>query len=86
MQNTQSGVLVLLLRLAQELYLDSTEEVLVTLDLLSRLVSLNIVIIFGNPSLQLCPLVKPEPFAFSMIPITHILRHYHMHDVRLMAD
>ncbi|CAL5402245.1 unnamed protein product [Camellia sinensis] len=38
---TQSGVLLLLLRLAQELYLNSTEEVLVTLDLLSRLVSFN---------------------------------------------
>ena len=86
MQYTQSGVLVLLLRLAQELYLDSTEEVLVTLDLLSRLVSLNMVIIFGNPSLQLGPLVIPELFAVSMIPITHILRHYHMQDVRLMAD
>ncbi|XP_057475806.1 uncharacterized protein LOC130763817 [Actinidia eriantha] len=44
---TQSGVLVLLLRLAQELYLDSTEEVLVTLDLLSRLVSLNMAVSFG---------------------------------------
>lgn len=38
---TESGVLVLLLRLAQQLYLDRTEEVLVALDLLSRLVSFN---------------------------------------------
>ncbi|XP_057965187.1 uncharacterized protein LOC131155793 [Malania oleifera] len=37
----QSGVLVLLLRLAQELCIDSNEEVLVTLDLLCRLVSFN---------------------------------------------
>ncbi|KAL7002582.1 hypothetical protein U1Q18_003734 [Sarracenia purpurea var. burkii] len=43
-QYTQSGVLVLLLRLAQELYLDSTEEVFVTLDLLSRLVSNNMAV------------------------------------------
>ncbi|GMP64170.1 hypothetical protein CsSME_00025565 [Camellia sinensis var. sinensis] len=44
---TQSGVLLLLLRLAQELYLNSTEEVLVTLDLLSRLVSFNTAVCYG---------------------------------------
>ncbi|XP_024962200.1 uncharacterized protein LOC112502498 isoform X4 [Cynara cardunculus var. scolymus] len=38
---TQSGVLVLLLRVAQEMYPDCSEEVLVTLDLLSRLVTFN---------------------------------------------
>lgn len=38
---TQSGVLVLLLRLAQKIYLDDIEEVLVILDLLSRLVTFN---------------------------------------------
>ncbi|XP_058213125.1 uncharacterized protein LOC131325082 isoform X1 [Rhododendron vialii] len=43
----QSGVLVLLLRLAQKLYLDCTEEVLVTLDLLSRLVSFNMAVCHG---------------------------------------
>ncbi|KAK9287536.1 hypothetical protein L1049_015957 [Liquidambar formosana] len=37
----QSGVFVLLLRLAQDLYSDSSEEVLVTLDLFCRLVSFN---------------------------------------------
>nr|XP_043624466.1 uncharacterized protein LOC122596031 [Erigeron canadensis] len=37
----QSGVLVLLLRMAQEMYPDGSEEVLVTLDLFSRLVSFN---------------------------------------------
>ncbi|XP_059647512.1 uncharacterized protein LOC132293878 [Cornus florida] len=52
---TQSGVLVLLLRLGQELYLENTEEVLVTLDLLSRLVSFNMAICYtlmeiGNSS------------------------------------
>ncbi|XP_074329282.1 uncharacterized protein LOC141666927 isoform X2 [Apium graveolens] len=36
---TQSGFAVLLLRLAQKLYLDSTEEVLVIFDLLCRLVT-----------------------------------------------
>ncbi|KAK9070882.1 hypothetical protein SSX86_009450 [Deinandra increscens subsp. villosa] len=38
---TQSGVLVLLLRLAQEMYPDGSEEVLVILDLISRLVTFN---------------------------------------------
>lgn len=44
---TQSGVLVLLLRLAQRLYLDCNEEVLVTLDLLCRLVSFNTAVSFA---------------------------------------
>lgn len=38
---TQSGVLVLLLRVAQEMYPDGSEEVLLTLDLFSRLVTFN---------------------------------------------
>ncbi|XP_071717637.1 uncharacterized protein [Rutidosis leptorrhynchoides] len=38
-ESTQSGVLVLLLRVAQEMYPDGSEEVLVTLDLFSRLVT-----------------------------------------------
>ncbi|KAI3679077.1 hypothetical protein L6452_38385 [Arctium lappa] len=38
---TQSGVLVLLLRMAQEMYPDGSKEVLVTLDLFSRLVTFN---------------------------------------------
>ncbi|XP_052191958.1 uncharacterized protein LOC127801127 isoform X2 [Diospyros lotus] len=42
-----SGVLVLLLQLARELYLDSMEEVHVTLDLLSRLVSFNMAICYS---------------------------------------
>ncbi|KAJ0513739.1 putative nucleoporin [Helianthus annuus] len=37
----QSGVLVLLLRVAQEMYPDGSEEVLVILDLISRLVTFN---------------------------------------------
>ncbi|KAB1207586.1 hypothetical protein CJ030_MR7G022888 [Morella rubra] len=43
----QSGVLVLLLRLAQELYLDKSEEVFLTLDLLSRMVSFNTAVCFA---------------------------------------
>ena len=43
-QYAQSGVLVLLLRLAQEMYLESSEEVLLAFDLLSRLVTFNMVI------------------------------------------
>ncbi|XP_038706390.1 uncharacterized protein LOC120001936 isoform X2 [Tripterygium wilfordii] len=43
----QSGVLVLLLHLSQELYLDSNEEVLLTFDLLSRLVSFNMAVCFS---------------------------------------
>ncbi|KAJ6386036.1 hypothetical protein OIU77_029072 [Salix suchowensis] len=42
----QSGVLVLLLRLVNELYLESNEEVFLTFDLLSRLVSFNTAITF----------------------------------------
>ncbi|GJX61656.1 hypothetical protein Tco_0294556 [Tanacetum coccineum] len=38
---TQSGVLVLLLRVAQEMYPDGSEEVLATLDLFSRLITSN---------------------------------------------
>ncbi|KAL8188648.1 hypothetical protein R6Q57_029668 [Mikania cordata] len=41
---TQSGILVLLLRLAQERYPDVSEEVLVILDLISRLVTFNKVV------------------------------------------
>ncbi|KAG6709285.1 hypothetical protein I3842_06G125100 [Carya illinoinensis] len=43
----QSGMLVLLLRLAQELYLDKSEEVFLTLDLLSRMVSFNTALCFA---------------------------------------
>lgn len=39
----ESGVLVLLLRLAQEFYVQNPEEVIVILDLLSRLASFNMV-------------------------------------------
>lgn len=39
LQYQESGVLVLLLRLAQQLYLQNPEELLVILDLLSRLVT-----------------------------------------------
>ncbi|XP_011046730.1 PREDICTED: uncharacterized protein LOC105141252 isoform X1 [Populus euphratica] len=42
----QSGVLVLLLRLVNELYLESKKEVFLTFDLLSRLVSFNTAITF----------------------------------------
>lgn len=45
LQYAQSGVLVLLLRLAQEMFLESNEEVILTFDLLSRLVSSNMVIV-----------------------------------------
>lgn len=44
LQYTQSGVLVLLLRVAQEMYPDGSEEVLATLDLFNRLVTFNKVI------------------------------------------
>ena len=44
---TQSGVLVLFLRLAQRLYLDCNEEVLVTMDLLYWLVSFNATVPFA---------------------------------------
>ncbi|KAK6916684.1 hypothetical protein RJ641_019545 [Dillenia turbinata] len=40
----QSGVLVLLLRLSQKLYMDGDEEVLATLDLLCRLTSFNMAV------------------------------------------
>ncbi|XP_041997267.1 uncharacterized protein LOC121747315 isoform X2 [Salvia splendens] len=40
-EHTVSGVLVLLLRLAKELYMQNPEEVIVILDLLSRLASFN---------------------------------------------
>lgn len=43
----QSGVLVLLLRLAHELYLESNEEVILTLDLLRRMVSFNTAVPFS---------------------------------------
>ncbi|KAK1374984.1 hypothetical protein POM88_031177 [Heracleum sosnowskyi] len=46
---TQSGVAVLLLRLAQKIYLDSNEEVLVIFDLLCRLVTFS----SCNPELKL---------------------------------
>ncbi|KAG6410877.1 hypothetical protein SASPL_128950 [Salvia splendens] len=41
LQHTESGVLVLLLRLAKELYMQNPEEVIFILDLLSRLASFN---------------------------------------------
>ncbi|XP_052734506.1 uncharacterized protein LOC108340198 isoform X2 [Vigna angularis] len=44
---TSSGIFVLLLHLAQEMYLDNKDEVAVTLDLLSRLVSFNTGICFA---------------------------------------
>ncbi|KAL2537742.1 hypothetical protein Fot_19133 [Forsythia ovata] len=44
---TESGVLVLLLRLAQEVYLKSFDESIVTLDLLSRLVTFNTAICYA---------------------------------------
>ncbi|GMY05519.1 nucleoporin like [Fagus crenata] len=44
---TQSGVLVLLLRLAQDLYPDKSEEVFLTLDLLCRMVSFNTDVCFA---------------------------------------
>ncbi|CAI9104717.1 OLC1v1003448C1 [Oldenlandia corymbosa var. corymbosa] len=43
-EHAQSGVTVLLYRMAQELYSQSSEEVLVTLDLLSRLVTFNLAV------------------------------------------
>lgn len=43
LQYTESGVLVLLLRLSQELYMKNPEELVITLDLLSRLVTFNTV-------------------------------------------
>ncbi|KAJ4826105.1 hypothetical protein Tsubulata_010953 [Turnera subulata] len=43
----QSGVLVLLLRLAHELYLESNEEVFLTLDLFRRMVSFNTAVTFS---------------------------------------
>ncbi|KAK3028660.1 hypothetical protein RJ639_037840 [Escallonia herrerae] len=43
----QSGVLVLLLRLAQEIYVDATDEVLATLDLLGRLVTFNMAVCYS---------------------------------------
>ncbi|KAL5561138.1 hypothetical protein UlMin_030885 [Ulmus minor] len=42
-----SGVLVLLMRLAQELYVDSNGEVFLTLDLLSRMVSFNTAVCYA---------------------------------------
>ncbi|KAF7810804.1 nucleoporin NUP188-like protein [Senna tora] len=45
-EHATSGVFVLLLRLAQDMYLNSKEEVLFTLDLLSRLVSSNTAVCF----------------------------------------
>lgn len=44
LQCMQSGIYVLLLRLAREFHLNSYEEVFVTLDLLCRMVSSNTVI------------------------------------------
>lgn len=40
-EHTQSGVFILLLRLAQSLYFDCDREVIVTLDLLNRMMSFN---------------------------------------------
>ncbi|XP_057456711.1 uncharacterized protein LOC130747712 [Lotus japonicus] len=47
-----SGVFVLLLRLAQERYLNNKEEVFVTLDLLSRLASSNTGVCFGMMNIR----------------------------------
>ncbi|KAI3446215.1 hypothetical protein Pfo_002880 [Paulownia fortunei] len=44
---TESGVLVLLLRLAQELYVQNPEELIVILDLLSRLVTFNAAVCYS---------------------------------------
>ncbi|XP_058002713.1 uncharacterized protein LOC110643732 isoform X2 [Hevea brasiliensis] len=44
---TQSGLLILLLRLAREQYMESNEEVFLTLDLLSRMVSFNMAVTFS---------------------------------------
>lgn len=46
-EHAESGLFVLLLRLAQDLYLDSNEEILLTLDLLCRLVSFNMAVCFA---------------------------------------
>ncbi|KAF3434642.1 hypothetical protein FNV43_RR21727 [Rhamnella rubrinervis] len=46
-EHTHSGVLVLLMRLAQELYMDSSEEVPLTLDLLCRMASFNKAVCFA---------------------------------------
>ncbi|XP_057788584.1 uncharacterized protein LOC131005591 isoform X2 [Salvia miltiorrhiza] len=43
-EHTESGVLVLLLRLAKEFYMQTPEEVIVILDLLSRLASFNMAV------------------------------------------
>eukprot|EP00257_Ricinus_communis_P020943 XP_015580313.1 uncharacterized protein LOC8265348 isoform X1 [Ricinus communis] len=43
----QSGLLILLLRLAQELYLESNDDVFLTLDLLSRMVSFSTAVTFS---------------------------------------
>lgn len=48
LQYSQSGLLVLLLRLAQGTHLDSSDEVFAILDLLSRMVSFNVVIEFNS--------------------------------------
>ncbi|KAL0422870.1 UNVERIFIED_CONTAM: hypothetical protein Slati_3309900 [Sesamum latifolium] len=44
---TESGVLVLLLRLAQQQYTQNTEELIVILDLLSRLVTFNVAVCYS---------------------------------------
>ncbi|KAL2254846.1 UNVERIFIED_CONTAM: hypothetical protein Sindi_0279300 [Sesamum indicum] len=44
---TESGVLVLLLRLAQQQYAQNTEELIVILDLLSRLVTFNVAVCYS---------------------------------------
>lgn len=48
LQHYESGVLVLLLRLAKELYFRNSEEIIAILDLLNRLVSFNTVIYFAT--------------------------------------
>ncbi|XP_042495006.1 uncharacterized protein LOC122074223 [Macadamia integrifolia] len=52
---TQSGMLVLLLRLGQAFFSNSYEEVLVTLDLLRRLVSFNTAVCFDLMDLKTYP-------------------------------
>ncbi|CAA3010617.1 Hypothetical predicted protein [Olea europaea subsp. europaea] len=67
---TESGVLVLLLRLGQEVYLKSFEESTVTLDLLSRLVTFNMAICYalmdaGSSSCgEVTSAGKPEKYPF----------------------
>lgn len=51
-QYTQSEVLVLLMRLAEELYFERNDEVLLILDLISRMVTFNTVFFFHHSLLE----------------------------------